>query len=155
MIGNVYGRLTVVKRAPKEKNIKPKWECLCECGEITIVFGYVLRRGATESCGCLANELSSIRETTHGATRTAEWRSYHAAKNRCQNENNDAYDRYGGRGIEFRFSSFEEFFEELGFKPTTKHSVDRIENNGHYEAGNVKWSTAKEQANNRRKSNAW
>lgn len=71
---------------------------------------------------------------------TPEYKSYSHAKSRCTNSNEDAFPHYGGRGIEFRFNSFEEFFSELGPKPEPKHkySVDRIDNDGHYEPGNVR-----------------
>jgi hypothetical protein len=62
------------------------------------------------------------------------------------------YHRYGGKGIEFRFDSFEDFLNEVGYKPTPKHTLDRIDSSGHYERGNVRWATMKEQANNRHNS---
>lgn len=90
--------------------------------------------------------------TTHGESRnrtySVELNAYDAAKGRCNNPSNTAYDRYGGRGIEFRFESFEEFLAEVGRRPT--YSLERIDVNGHYEKGNVKWATALEQANNKR-----
>jgi hypothetical protein len=58
---------------------------------------------------------------------------------------------YGGRGIEFNFTSLEQFALELGERPTTKHSLDRLDNDGHYEPGNIKWSTWQEQILNQRK----
>jgi len=80
----------------------------------------------------------------------AEVRSYAGAKSRCTNPKTVGYHRYGGRGIEFRFNSFEQFFEVLGPKPTPKHSVDRYPDyNGHYEPGNVRWATTEEQATNK------
>ena len=80
-----------------------------------------------------------------------EYRSYNSAKNRCTNPNNAAYKNYGGRGIEFRFRSFDEFLRCLGRRPTLEYTLDRYpDNNGHYEVGNVRWCTRKEQAQNRR-----
>lgn len=73
---------------------------------------------------------------------------YFSAKGRCQNPNNLGFHRYGGRGIEFRFKSFEEFHAEMGDRPTLKHSIDRIDNDGHYESGNVRWATQTVQARN-------
>ena len=88
--------------------------------------------------------------TVHNMTDTPECRAYHAAKSRCNNPKDKAYANYGGRGIEFRFKSFLEFYAHIGPKPSPKHSLDRIRNGGHYELGNVKWSTQREQAINRR-----
>ena len=79
-----------------------------------------------------------------------EYTSYVQAKGRCQNCKDDAYHNYGGRGIEFRFESFEQFLAELGLKPSPKHSIDRIDVNGHYEPGNVRWATHSEQQLNKR-----
>lgn len=82
-------------------------------------------------------------------TRSPEYRAYDAAYQRCNNPKNNRYHRYGGRGIEFRFVSFKEFFAEVGLKPSLKHSIGRMNNNGHYEVGNVRWETVKEQMDNR------
>lgn len=76
------------------------------------------------------------------------------AKQRCTNPNCNAYADYGGRGIEFRFPSVRSFAEwvlhNLGPKPTDRHSLDRIDNNAHYEPGNLRWATRSEQARNKR-----
>jgi hypothetical protein len=77
--------------------------------------------------------------------------TYNDARKRCENQNCPIYSYYGGRGIEFRFTSFEEFYEELGSKPDPTYSLDRIDNNGHYEVGNVRWASKSEQVANRRK----
>jgi integrase len=87
--------------------------------------------------------------TTHGASKTAEYRAYYAAKSRCTWTTDANYQDYGGRGIEFRFTSFEQFIAELGPRPAGM-SLDRKNNNGHYEPGNVQWSTDQEQAKRRR-----
>ena len=79
----------------------------------------------------------------------AEYRAYRHAKTRCNLPSVPCYGYYGGRGIEFRFTSFQEFFAALGVKPSPSHSIDRINNDGHYEAGNVRWATRIEQRNNR------
>lgn len=79
------------------------------------------------------------------------------AKQRCQNKNNIAYKNYGGRGIEFSFTSVEEgvrwVFDNLGPRPSKTHSLDRIDNMRHYEPGNLRWATLEEQARNKRAYN--
>jgi hypothetical protein len=82
---------------------------------------------------------------------TREWNSYASAKRRCEDANNHNFKRYGGRGIRFMFTDFEHFFAELGIRPQGK-TVDRINNDGNYEPGNVRWATPKEQAANRRRN---
>lgn len=80
-----------------------------------------------------------------------EYRAWCGMLQRCRNPKNKHWRHYGGRGIEVRFTSLEEFFAEAGPRPSPDHSIDRIDNDGHYEPGNVKWSTAKEQRANQRK----
>ena len=75
--------------------------------------------------------------------------TYYKAKDRCSNQSNRQYPRYGGRGIEFRFQSFEDFITCVGLKPSKQHSIDRINNDGHYEVGNVRWATMVEQQRNK------
>lgn len=76
------------------------------------------------------------------------------AKQRCTNPNSGAFADYGGRGIEFRFPSVRAFAEwvlhNIGFRPTALHSLDRIDNERHYEPGNLRWATRSEQARNKR-----
>lgn len=76
--------------------------------------------------------------------------AYMAARRRCNDSNNSGYKWYGGRGIEFRFKSFVEFIDHIGRKPSKEYSLDRIDNNGHYEIGNVRWATIDLQLKNRR-----
>jgi hypothetical protein len=86
-------------------------------------------------------------------SKTLEALAYYRAKDRCNNPRNGSYPDWGGRGIKFRFTSFEEFFAEVGPKPRPKHlySLDRWpDNDGHYEKGNVRWAKDGEQLANRR-----
>ena len=96
------------------------------------------------------------RPVTHGYTLknrvTPEYRAYQSARSRCVNQHDISYPRYGGRGIEFRFHSFEEFIADVGDRPSPLHSLDRKNTQGHYERGNIRWATRQEQQRNRRNS---
>jgi hypothetical protein len=78
-----------------------------------------------------------------------EYRAYQGAKDRCTNPKNSGWKNYGGRGIKFKFASFEQFFAELGKRPKGK-TLDRKDNEGNYELGNVRWATLEEQQRNKR-----
>lgn len=81
-------------------------------------------------------------------------RTMSSAKQRCVNPTTTGYENYGGRGIEFRFDSIEQasdwVIKNIGYRPSGEYSIDRIDTNGHYEAGNLRWATHVEQANNKR-----
>jgi hypothetical protein len=81
---------------------------------------------------------------------------WHNVKQRCNNPNSTSYRTYGGRGIKMHppwEESFELFMKDVGLRPSPELSLDRIENDGNYEPGNVRWATAKQQVDNRRKQN--
>jgi hypothetical protein len=91
---------------------------------------------------------------THGMTNSPEYIAYKDAKARCENTSHKKWKDYGGRGIKFLFSSFEEFYSLLGKRPKGK-SLDRFPNNdGNYCQGNVRWATTKQQQNNQRRRTA-
>lgn len=157
--GKRFGRWIVVTGPRSQRfgmNGKPKtqWFCRCDCGTERWVFSDLLRRGGSLSCGCLARELVSSRGIHHASHTPlyGVWRSMIA---RCEDKNNSQYHLYGGRGIKVCSlwrKSFEAFRDDMGPKPTTSHSIDRIDNDGHYEPGNMRWATPREQAANLRKN---
>ena len=154
IVGLRFGRLLVVAKAASNRLWQSRWECVCDCGNTKIASGARLRSGHTKSCGCLSREKSSARakarNLSHGQYGSPEYQSYHHARHRCTNPNSHAWKDYGGRGIKFKFESFEHFFAVLGLRPAGT-SLDRFpDNDGHYEPGNVRWATAKQQASNRR-----
>jgi hypothetical protein len=101
-----------------------------------------------------SRETIGIRSRTHGRFGTPEYRVWAAMKRRCCNPNVWNFHRYGGRGIrmcdEWR-DSFAAFYAHIGQRPSAQHSVDRIDNNGNYEPGNVRWATRQQQRANQRK----
>lgn len=86
---------------------------------------------------------------------TPERKAYQAAKSRCERPEDGSYKNYGGRGISFKFKSFEEFFLFLGKRPSRYHSLERIDNDDDYAPWNCKWGTTTEQAANKRHGNQY
>ncbi len=154
LTGQVFGRLTVFGMHCKSSQGGIMWLCRCRCGNWIITSsGHLTKQNKpTTSCGCLWAERQRQSVMTHGeSVATPEYGVFASAKNRCVNSNAPNFRNYGGRGIEFRFTSYEQFIEHLGHRPSAKHSLDRYpDNDGHYEPGNVRWATAKEQARNTR-----
>jgi len=145
--GQTFGRLTAIGAvAPRERRVK--WFCICDCGSETVVMLRSLMSGNTVSCGCLKTERLASRNKTHGMSRTPEYRAYAHMVGRCTNPTDNHYQSYGGRGIEMKYKSFEDFYDDVGLRTTPQHSIDRIDNDGNYERGNCKWSTSKEQHRN-------
>ena len=94
---------------------------------------------------------------THGMSKTLEYYSWKSMTQRCCNPKNPAYKRYGERGIAMcqRWRKFENFFADMGLRPSKKHQIDRIDNDGDYEPSNCRWVTSKENARNTSASKWW
>lgn len=148
IVGNTYNSLTVIEYAGKKKN-DALWKCQCVCGGIKYVITTSLKRNKVKSCGCSNSDNRFI----HGMSKSSEWSTWKSMKSRCQKENDKCYKDYGARGItvcERWNNSFIDFVSDMGKKPSSLHTLDRINNNGNYEPKNCKWSTMTEQCRNRR-----
>lgn len=151
LTGRVFGRLTVegyshthTQRSGKRAAV---WSCRCECGGTASVMTSNLKKGNTRSCGCLHKQ----QMTLHGKSSTRLYRVWQSMLQRCSNPNASRYAEYGGRGIKVchRWQKFENFLADVGERPEGT-SLDRINVNGDYEPGNVRWATIAEQARNKR-----
>lgn len=161
-LGKRYGKLVITgyilgNNGTKRKNQKHnRFICSCDCGNTKSIVSQSIRNGKTISCGCHMREMISKNRTKHGHARTGNkhpaYLTWLSMRQRCKNPKTDAYKWYGGRGIKVckRWDSFENFLEDVGERPSTKHSIDRINNDGDYTPNNTKWSTSKEQNENRR-----
>ncbi len=156
--GREHNGLTFLHFVERDGDGKPVWKLRCHCGvEFTARANNVLT-GGTSSCGCVrrrsAAETGRRCNTTHGACKTPEYQTWDSMKDRCLNSTVRQYRNYGGRGIKvcerwLGENGFRNFLADMGPRPSDKHSLDRINNDGDYEPGNCRWATWTEQSNNR------
>ena len=143
--GQKFGRLTVTSRAENANDGHAQWNCICDCGNKTIVIGSMLKSGATKSCGCLVKETV----TKHGLHGDRLYEVWSGMKSRCNNPKYRDYKWYGGKGIKLcrewndSFKAFHDWAYANGYYPTAprgKCTIDRIDPDGDYEPSNCRFA---------------
>jgi hypothetical protein len=147
--GDRFGRLTVLAIGKPKGTYRYAAVCSCDCGSKPLrVRLDALRKGVTESCGCIQAE----RTTTHGLTKSPLYNCWNHMVSRCTKPSNGAFRHDGGRGIRVceRWLSVENFVADMA--PTFRKGLelDRINNDGDYCPENCRWTTRSENCDNRR-----
>ncbi len=156
-------RLTVEAEEKPDAHGNVYWQCRCDCGTRKRVRRDHVRRGATQSCGCLASEVHAARmagRAKHHLYGTRIWSVWSAMRHRCQNPDARKWEHYGGRGIRVcpEWESVEVFRDHIltllppGSTDIPKGlQIDRHpDNDGHYEPGNIRFVPSKRNNRNRR-----
>lgn len=148
LTGKKYNLLTVVERDYSKK--RTSWKCLCECGDYHIVESHTLKSGEVKSCGCLNHKLK------HNMTKSRILRIWGALRSRCNNKNNDSYERYGMKGIKVCKEWDNKIDGSLNFIKWANNngyndslSIDRIDNKKGYYPENCRWVNSEIQTLNR------
>lgn len=157
--GERFGRLVVVGQKGRASDRHILWECRCDCGGTTVVSGRDLRRGHTQSCGCLQKERTHTARFKHGDKGTRLYLVWQTMKRRCENKNRKDYKWYGAKGVSVcnewqDYSTFKEWAISHGYDESAKRgdcTIDRIDPYGDYEPSNCRWVGMKDQARNKRK----
>lgn len=151
-LGKTYNRLTVIEiLSPKvyKSGNKSRVVAKCECGNVKEYLLGAIISGNTKSCGCMNAE----RIYKHGMYQSRQYQIWADMKNRCDNTENESYQSYGGRGIEYsaKWKTFEGFWEDMMEGYSDSLTLERIDVNGNYCKENCTWISKKKQTRNRRR----
>jgi hypothetical protein len=156
--GQRFGRLAALGPVGKDRWGCLLWLCRCDCGNLTTAVTSNLISANTRSCGCLVQEGVYAYSRTHGKTKTPTHYLWTNIKTRCLNPNYKQFNDYGGRGITLcaawidDFAAFHDYVSSLPHFGEKGYSLDRIDNDGNYEPGNLRWATQSEQTRNTRRN---
>jgi hypothetical protein len=155
--GKRFGQLKVLEAAGKDAWGQIRWRLLCDCGREHFAVGGKLRRGEVKSCGCAKPAMCAAANVTHGASArgrmTSEYHTWQDMIYRCENPRATQYKDWGGRGIKVSPDwrhDFARFLADMGPRPSPKHTIERLDNDGNYEKGNCCWATRAVQGRNKR-----
>lgn len=164
--GQRFERLTFIRETSEvgsQDVTVRRAHCICVCGTLVKTWVHNLTNGIARSCGCLQREQAmriGKNQATHGLTRHPHYARWCNIRARCADPNNSHYEYYGARGIRlwsewYDVTTFVAYLESALGPCPPGHSLDRIDNDGNYEPGNLRWADPITQRHNQRRGTSW